>query len=389
MKGEISKEQARRFLLTKQLLYSPKSLSGKKGIEEVFNTLRVVQYDPLNPCGRNPDLILQARVKNYHPNDYYDWLYTEKKGIECYDKELCIIPIEDFPLTGIERFAQQERRDKKLFLKKYEREIELLLQQIDKEGPISSSAIQNSTKIKSGWGTDALFGRMALETLWKMGRLVVVKRENGKKYYDLAYKVHESLKEDEILSSQITKNHVKRRLQSVGLLPLSGGGGGWQGLSAIKKIIQELVDEKEFIQVHVEGISHEYVIANSDKQLLMQNKKISNSKMTFIAPLDTLMWDRNMIHELFDFHYRWEVYTPVVKRQFGYYVLPILYGDQFVGRIEPVLDKNKNLVIKNLWFEKEWNKTIWTAYGKALESFKRYLRTDTVVYENSVNPLTH
>lgn len=377
MKVKVSKEQARRFLLTKQLLYPPKSLSEKKGIEEVFNTLRVIQYDPLNPCGRNPDLVLQARVKNYHPDGYYHWLYKERKGIECYDKELCIIPIEDFPLTGIERFAQQERCDKKLFLKKYEREIEMLLQQMDTEGPISSSAIANSTKIKSGWGTDALFGRIALETLWKIGRVVVVKRENGKKYYDLAYKVHASLQE-EIVSSEITKNHVIRRLQSVGLLPLSGGGGGWQGLSAIRKIIQELVDENEFIQVHVEGISREYVIASSDKDLLLQNKKISNSKMTFIAPLDTVMWDRNMIHELFDFHYRWEVYTPITKRQFGYYVLPILYGDEFVGRIEPVLGRDKILTIKNLWFEKPWDKATWNAYEKAIQKFANYLQAKNI-----------
>jgi uncharacterized protein YcaQ len=101
------------------------------------------------------------------------------------------------------------------------------------------------------------------------------------------------------------------------------------------------------------------------------------------------MWDRNMIHELFDFHYRWEVYTPVVKRQFGYYVLPILYGDEFIGRIEPVFDKNKNLVIKNLWFEKPWNKTTWNAYEKALQNFKEYLGAVEIIFEKPIDPLTH
>src|SRR5438552_2825686 len=99
MNLKITKSQARRFLLSKQLLLPPQSLSGPKAVEKVFNTLRLIQYDPLNPCGRNPDLVLQARIRDYHPNDYYQWLYEEKKGIELYDKVLCIIPIEDAPLS--------------------------------------------------------------------------------------------------------------------------------------------------------------------------------------------------------------------------------------------------------------------------------------------------
>ncbi|MBI3069991.1 MAG: hypothetical protein HYY87_01665, partial [Candidatus Levybacteria bacterium] len=94
----VTKENIRRYLLLKQLLLPPQSLNGQKGIDMVFNTIRSIQFDPQNPCGTNVDLALQARIKNIHPQDYYLWLYKQKKGIECFDKELCIVPIKDFSL---------------------------------------------------------------------------------------------------------------------------------------------------------------------------------------------------------------------------------------------------------------------------------------------------
>src|SRR5436853_3875713 len=118
----ISKQTARRFLLQKQFLWPPQSLTGKKAIEKVFNRLRLIQYDPLNPCGRNVDLVLQARIKNIHPNDYYDWLYKQHKGIECYDKELCIIPIEDVPFTGYIREQWKQYILKQSFIQTHDQE---------------------------------------------------------------------------------------------------------------------------------------------------------------------------------------------------------------------------------------------------------------------------
>ena len=72
--------------------------------------------------------------------------------------------------------------------------------------------------------------------------------------------------------------------------------------------------------------------------------------MEFLAPLDNLIWDRELIKELFDFDYKWEIYTPVKDRKFGYYVLPVLYGEDFAGRIETARNKKNNrfIIKKNL-----------------------------------------
>lgn len=363
----ISKQQARQFILKKQLLLNPKSLIGHDGIEEVFNTLRIIQYDPLNPCGRNPDLVLQSRIKDYHPNDYYNWLYKEKKGIEVYDKELCIIPLEDLSFVSHRQLKAQQDKNRKIFLKKHSVEVSQILEQIKQNGPITSSDIKLQKQVISGWGSTALVGRIALEQLWKMGQLIVVKRDGMKKYYDLPKDINPPIK--------LAKEHILRRLKSVGILPKTTTGGGWQGLPAIAKFITALIKEQNILEIKIEKAKLTYLILKEDYELIRQPAvSLIRSKMSFIAPLDNLIWDRKMIEDIFDFHYRWEVYTPQVKRQFGYYVLPILYGDEFIGRIEPV-KKNNVLEIKGLWKERAWTKNEEDAYQKAVTEFNNYLKT--------------
>jgi uncharacterized protein YcaQ len=257
------------------------------------------------------------------------------------------------------------------------------LQKVKRDGPISSSDVDAKHSVFSNWGTEATFGRVALETLWKMGRLVIVRRENGRKWYDIPGKFHKSLS-IEPTHYTLTKEHIKRRLQAVGLLPLSGSGGGWQGLgpvSIIKSLIKEVVKDDEFSEITIDNCKRVYVIQKGDLDILKKStSQITDKEVSFIAPLDNLMWDREMIHELFNFYYRWEVYTPLAKRKYGYYVLPILYGDRFIGRIEPVLTKDRNLLIKGFWQEDNalWDTTTWQAFNEALERFKLYLNAEKI-----------
>lgn len=377
----ISKQQARRFLLSKQLLLPPKTLNGKLGIRKVFEALRLIQYDPLNPCGRNPDLVLQSRVTNYHPEDYYEWLYQEKRGIECYDKELCIVPIEDFDFISHHHAKAMQRREFKQFVRKYQKEIEEVMLQIAKN-PVTSQDIKSVIRIESGWGTSATFGRMLLEYLWRIGRVSVVKRDNGRKYYGLPDQHYSGNQITQTHYLKIEKEHIIRRLGAVGILPKSGSGSGWQGIGSAKvvsSLIKKLIRENILTEISVLESKRVYVVHSEDKVLLEKEISIESPKMSFIAPLDNLMWDRQMIEDFFDFSYRWEVYTPVVKRQFGYYVLPILYGDTFVGRIEPVLSKEKALTIKGLWKIGEWNDKTHKAYKMALEKFQEYLCAERIV----------
>jgi uncharacterized protein YcaQ len=390
MKIQISPAQARRFLLKKQLLSPPQSLRGSHAVETVFNTLRLIQYDPLNPCGRNPDLVLQARIADYHPDDYNDWLYEKKKGIDCYDRELCIIPIEDFPFVSYRHLQTHSHNRIGPFVKTYQKKLEELMIRIDKTGPITSSDITDVTRVDSGWGSSALFGRMALEALWRIGRLVIVKRWKSRKYYDLPHKHYKVPLPDNLRYRTIQTEHVLRRLQTVGMLSKSGTSGGWQQLGSSKDvtiIINGLLKKHQLVEVNVEGSRRTYVMNETDTALLDASSKIPTpKKMVFIAPLDNLIWDRQMLLDFFHFDYRWEVYTPLSKRKYGYYVLPILYGDQFIGRIEPVLNKSGTLEIKGFWKEPgvTWDSKTYHELNAALERFRLYVRAQKIQKISSV-----
>jgi uncharacterized protein len=380
----ITKEQARSFLLHRQFLAPPQSLPSVHGIETVFNALRLIQYDPLNPCGRNTDLVLQARIKSYHPDAYYKWLYVDKKGIECYDKELCIIPIEDFPLITHRQLRSQSYGYRGDFIKEHKAEIESLLSYIEKNGPISSAAVPEQKQVIGEWTENARFGRVALDTLWRIGRLVVVKRLNGRKYYDLPNRFHPSLVSSE--NVVLSREHIVRRISSIGMLIKNKSTGGWQGFGqakALNALIDSMIIQGDLVEVAIEGCKTPYLLPKKDLPLLKQVEPIGlkNNNAVFIAPLDNLIWNRQMIRELFHFDYLWEVYTPVTKRKYGYYSLPILYGDRFIGRIEPVFHRRENVLeIRGFWKEEglDWTLKMNEAVEKAIIVFKNYLKADQV-----------
>jgi len=376
----VTKENIRRYLLLKHLLLPPQSLKGLEGIDKVFNTLRSIQFDPQSPCGTNVDLVLQARVKGIHPKDYYSWLYKNKKGIECFDKELCIVPIEDLSLCK-KIFSNRSKKKTDDFIQENLVAIEKLILRIKKDGEISSSQIIDDRKIESFWGNPR-WGKAVLDILWKTGRLVISKREKGKKYYDLPERIY-GKKYIWIEENNINSEKVIRRIRSIGLLPKSGTGQGWLGVGIGKQIlpiVTRLLEQKILIEVKIEDVKKTYVMINSDLHLLQKVTVIKPElNIVFLAPLDNLLWDREMIKNIFDFEYKWEVYTPKHQRKYGHYVLPILYGDKFIGRIEP-RQVGDMLEIRGLWLEPDfqWNEVVNKSFSNYLENFIRYLHVQKV-----------
>ena len=376
----LTKENIRRYLLLKHLLLPPQSLKGLEGIDKVFNTLRSIQFDPQSPCGTNVDLVLQARVKGIHPKDYYSWLYKNKKGIECFDKELCIVPIEDLSLCK-KIFSNRSKKKTDDFIQENLVAIEKLILRIKKDGEISSSQIIDDRKIESFWGNPR-WGKAVLDILWKTGRLVISKREKGRKYYNLSERIY-GKKYIWIEENNINSEKVIRRIRSIGLLPKSGTGQGWLGVGIGKQIlpiVTRLLEQKILIEVKIEDVKKTYVMINSDLHLLQKVTVIKPElNIVFLAPLDNLLWDREMIKNIFDFEYKWEVYTPKHQRKYGHYVLPILYGDKFIGRIEP-RQVGDMLEIRGLWLEPDfqWTKTVNKSFSNYLENFIRYLHVQKV-----------
>ena len=113
--------------------------------------------------------------------------------------------------------------------------------------------------------------------------------------------------------------------------------------------------ENTICSIQVKGIRFPLYMLTEDLPLLESvtaGQQNLNPRLEVLAPLDPMLWDRKLIEAIWDYHYSWEIYTPAAKRKYGYYVLPMLFGDRFIGRIEPKADKKAStLTIQNIWFE--------------------------------------
>jgi uncharacterized protein YcaQ len=150
---------------------------------------------------------------------------------------------------------------------------------------------------------------------------------------------------------------------------------------------ERLVERGELLPIAVEGLkSSRYIIAAEEPILEATADPFSlpAPSVSFIAPLDSLVWDRRMLRELWGFDYLWEVYVPEAKRRWGYYVLPILFGDRFVGRIEPRIDRRtKTLTILGIWFEPTFSMEspgFIGALRDAIEAYRSFVGATKVVW---------
>jgi uncharacterized protein YcaQ len=196
-----------------------------------------------------------------------------------------------------------------------------------------------------------------MEALFVTGRLGIARREGNRRFYDLV----ERLVPAELLAGRESEEDALRhrlwsRYRAIGLLRAPGPADVIYGTgSAVdrRRRTAELVDAGALLPVEVDGLKGTaYAPAEERAILEAAATRAPAPAVTFLAPLDPFVWDRRLLRELFGFEYLWEVYVPAAKRRWGYYVLPLLYGDRLVGRIEPRRDKaSPDLRILNVWFE--------------------------------------
>ena len=382
----ITNEEARSFIIRYHYLDRPRTLSGKNGIMKFLRKVSSIQYDPIDIVGRNPDLVLQSRVKNYSPEILEALLYRDRALIEHFDKELCIYAIEDWQRFSSRRknYLQETRhghREKDLF-----RHHRAVLKYFDTHGPSSSAAIELGDAVTWYWGTRTKLSRAALEHMYYSGLVAVHHRVNGRKYYD---RVERIIPRDILAGpSRFAQNEhnewmVSRRIAATGLL-WNRSGSAWLGVCGAGdriKAIGRLIDKGIITELRVEGINTPFYATRTAAEARGAFAPIAKSeaRASLIAPLDNMIWDRALIKQLFGFDYTWEIYKPKEKRKYGYYVLPVLYGNSFIARIEPLV-RDGRLVIANWWNEESTEgftvadkKRAAVEIRRALDDFAKYL----------------
>ena len=361
----VSAAVARRFLVLRHLLAPPRSLPAKpESVLAVVDRLGSLQFDPLEVAGRNHDLVLLARVAGYRRAWTDHWLYEDRRLYETYNKSLNIVPVAEMPLYR-HIWDRARRRHEAGAFDEHAPLVEELLTRIREQGSLLPRDVGPREAIDWYWRPTNQV-RAILEGLAEVGTIGIARREGNLRVYDLAERLFPS----DILEARREEEEQQRhrllaRYRGNGLLGASGnqelwvGGTGYAADRAARREV--LVDEGRLVPVQVEGIRGERFVVAEDVGYLDQAEQElaagdppggAGPAVTFLAPLDPLCWDRDLLRRLFGFDYIWEVYVPEAKRRWGYYVLPILYGDRLVGRIEPRIDRRAGtLRVVGLWWE--------------------------------------
>ena len=384
----LNKVEARRLMLAHQQLWPPHRLQGSAGVLAYIQHVGSIQYDPINRVGRNPDLVLQSRIAGYRPEWLHALLYEERKLLDGWDKMAAIYAANDWPYFGRTRERERRRHDRddhppSEFAPQ-------VLEMIRERGPLCSLDIKHDDTVDWFWGVPVSLPRAAMEILYGSGELVIHHRVGTRRYFDLAER---TLPADLLAASDPHPDsatyrewHVLRRLGSMGLVR-SQGGDHWLGIVKLTgpqrlKTLARLVEQGKVVAVAIDELPDQtFFMRTAELPLLerIRTEPAPPAEAAFLAPLDNLIWDRELIRQVFDFDYVWEVYKPAAKRRYGYYVLPVLYGDRLLARVDLGLDRKQGLMtVTDWWWEEdvELDEPLAAALAHGMAGFMR--TTDAV-----------
>ena len=393
----ISIRDARRFLLAHHMLWPPRRLKDKAGVLEYIRHVNCIQYDPVNLVGRNPDLVLQSRIQDYRPKCLEVLLYTDRLLLDGYDKVQSIYQTTDWPYFSHFRARMREKHGHP-----ENPPMEIASQVINilrERGPLSSIDIKSSASIEWSWGVQTRLPRAALELLYFMGDVGVHHRVGTRRVFD----VIERLLPSELLDTpdpnptleDYQEWHVLRRVAGLGIANPSGTEH-WLDMLKLKsvrrrEILRRLVEVGDLVSVQIESLEERtFFMRSQDLETIerVKSSRAPKAKAAFIAPLDNLMWDRNLLRWVFDFDYIWEIYKPADQRRYGYYVLPVLYGDRFIARFDPAFDKKARiLTIQDWWWEEgvKPESKIERALLNAFSAFADYLSAERITLSDKLS----
>ncbi|MBC7220654.1 YcaQ family DNA glycosylase [Candidatus Bipolaricaulota bacterium] len=357
-----SREEARLYQLAAVGLHGRRYSEGEEGIRQAFRDLRAVQLDPLPILGRNHDLVLQSRVDGTHPEMFLNLLHRERLGFEYWDKMLCAIPIEEFPHfralmdAGGEQWEQhrEERLDRD-----HPGAKGAVLEAVRGNGPLSTAELKKLSVAQGahrGWKTTQAAGA-ALEILWNRGHLSVSHRVNYRRYFDLTERVvpRRFLSQAAPSWDGFLRHLLRKRVDMVGLLPAGGAAETWMTLRQARSdgLPQQMVEKGDLALVQVDGVRTPFYARPDAANLLRAAEKAAfDDRAKMIAPLDPLLWCRDVLAKVWGFTYAWEVYKKPVQRTYGYYVLPVLHRGRFVGRFDGRYEaKSGTLHVLGYWKE--------------------------------------
>ncbi len=380
----------RLFLGAQGLLDDPARRATTASLQALIERLGFVQVDTINVVARAHDLTLFSRLDGYRPEQLKKLLEEKRSLFEGFTHDASAIPTAWFPHWK-PRFARDRERFHAHAWWQYHfrgtdggQVVKDVKARIKHEGPLKSSDFEHPEKRGPWWGWKPQ--KAALDFLWRSGELMIPRREGFQKLYDLTERV-------------LPEHH--------GLpCPDAGGHLEWACAAAAERLWvftpKELADffdaieapearawcaaaerEGRIVPVQVEGADGEIrpAFALADWEARLARLPEPTERTRLLCPFDPILRDRARALRRFGFDYRFEAFVPEPKRQYGYFVLPILENGRLVGRLDPKLHRDRDLLeIKGLWWEPGVKATKARKRGldEALERLATFVGADSI-----------
>lgn len=368
---QISPSQAKKIILHHQGLISTRPFAKREaGILQVFDRLGYIQIDTISVINRAHHHTLWTRLPDYIPEKLYD-LQRTRDVFEYWSHAAAYLPIEHYRYS-LPRKHSLSSGEKKHWYDREPKIMQYVLDQIRAEGPMQSKDFQHVKNPGAGPWYQWKPAKRALEQLFMEGKLMVSERKNFQKVFDLTERVLPDHIDSSVPSdSEMARHLILTFLQSHGIaLESEMTYLRKQYKQIVAKEIQHLLEEGEIVYVKIGKIEQSFLARRDIQDLL--NLRFGKRHIHLLSPFDNLVIQRKRLEQLFGFAYQIECYVPQPKRQFGYFCLPILWGDQFIGRVDCKVDrKQKVFLIQSLWIESQLSSSEkWLAgLGKKFREF--------------------
>jgi uncharacterized protein YcaQ len=365
----VSRAAARRFLAERHMLLPPRQLPASKGsVLALVERLGSLQFDPVDLAGRSHEIVCHARIDGFEPRWVDELLYAKVPAhralVEQYNGVLVIVPTSELPYYRRPADRRRERYWRDGTYKRLKPWADTIMQRITNEGALSSADFGPSKSVEWSWGKTPAY-RAALEMLQLAGLLHLARREGSRRWFDLAERlIPRNVLERRVSEEEQIEHTFLARHRDLGLASANGVWVQNDWPLKRKELVQRLVSRGALLEIEIAGLPGVWRIPGPERFALEAAMRATAgtrpsaadpNAVTLLSPLDPLIHDRKRLEALYNFHYRWEIYTPERKRIFGPYAMPIHAGDQIVGRIQLHRDARVNgasLSVDDLWWER-------------------------------------
>lgn len=368
----LTRQDARRLAISRQHLDgSHRRRNGRLQIPllDVIRNLGCVQLDPIRHVERTHRLVLWSRLGQFDETDLDTLRWQDRALFEYWAHAASLVLTEELPIHQYQMEAKRDparssfaRHSKKWFDSEPDvlyPLIDHILQELGKNGPMLSREFEEVARYESRWSNGRYTSRV-LDYLWSTGQIMVYGRPGNQRMWGLASEFWpEGTPQNHLTPDEVTAFATQKAIRALGVAtPVQIKKHYTRSIYPnLAKVLKKLVADGtlERVQIVEKGsvLKGEWYLHQEDGSLLEQIQAGEwKPRTAILSPFDNLICDRDRTEQLWDFYYRIEIYVPKVKREFGYYVLPILHNDKMVGRIDSQMDRKTNIYhLNNVYAE--------------------------------------